>query len=205
MKRKQNSWVLPSLLNSSITAAHSPHMPGVRAKCSNADCCGQCAGHAPQLLCCTGWEGRWAGIYHQCWAEMEGDGTVTSFRALLLMKLLQSVLALHRFRSTDTSVLTSIRGANVDHRSHTTQGGRKSKMAVPWVCVLNHILTTLSWFRSRSMFNHNSAELRKSQRRVCNMSDLSLLHTVSPDPSPLSTKEPYALAAKCLHKQLLLC
>lgn len=55
------------------------------------------------------------------------------------------------------------------------------------------------------MFNHNSAELRISQRRVCNMSDLSLLQTVSPDPSPLCTEEPYALAAKRLHKQLLLC
>lgn len=47
---------------------------------------------------------------------MEGDGTATSFRALLLVKLLQSVLALHRLRSIDTSILTSIRvrGANLD-------------------------------------------------------------------------------------------
>lgn len=47
---------------------------------------------------------------------MKGDGAATSFRALLLVKQLQSVLALHRLRSIDTSILTSIRvrGANLD-------------------------------------------------------------------------------------------
>lgn len=47
---------------------------------------------------------------------MEGDVTASNFRALLLVKQLQSVLAQHRLQSIDMSILTSIRvrGANLD-------------------------------------------------------------------------------------------